>query len=73
LFQLDHRTALFRIQEFYTMAVEETTYNSQVNLVKYIRNNADLFNQRDFDNLTMTVQSVLSAVASNKQWFVQIY
>jgi hypothetical protein len=55
------------------MAVEETTYNSQINLVKFIRSNPDIFNSDDFDNLTIIVQAALSKVASNKQWFTQVY
>lgn len=72
-FQLSHRTALYRIQEFYKAAVSETLFNSQRNLATYIQNNPDIFSQDDLVNITVAVQSALLIVASNKQWFVQVY
>lgn len=72
-FQLSHRTALYRIQEYYKAAVSETLYNSQRNLVTYIQQNPALFAQDDFNNITQVVQSALEIVASNKDWFVQVY
>jgi hypothetical protein len=53
--------------------VRETTHNSQLNLVSYIQNNPSLFASDNYDNLTVTIQSALSRVASNKQWFVQVF
>jgi hypothetical protein len=64
-FELAHRTALYRIQNFYQIAINETTINSQANLIKYIRNNGKLFVNSDYDNVTATVQAALQLVASN--------
>lgn len=64
-FELGHRTALYRIQNFYQIAINETTINSQANLIKYIRNNGKLFVNSDYDNVTATVQAALQLVASN--------
>jgi hypothetical protein len=72
-FQLKHRTALYRIQQFYTIAVNETVHNSQMNFVKFIRLNPEYFVSTNYDNITQGVQYALEQVAPNKQWFVQVY
>lgn len=51
-FQLSHRTALYRIQEYYKAAVSETLFNSQRNLISYIQQNPALFAQDDYDQIT---------------------
>ena len=50
--QLDHRSALYRIQDYYNTAVNETIHNSQMNLVKYIQRNPDLFVSNSYENVT---------------------
>ena len=72
-FQLKHRTALYRIQTFYIIAVNETVHNSQMNFVKFIRLNPEYFVSPNYDNITQGVQYALEQVAPNKQWFVQVY
>jgi len=71
--QLDHREALYRIQNYYNTAINETIHNSQMNLVKYISRNSDLFISNSYDNVTQAVQTALQLVAHNKEWFVQVY
>ena len=44
-----------------------------MNLVKYIQRNSDLFVSNSYDNVTQAVQTALELVASNKEWFVQVY
>jgi ApbE superfamily uncharacterized protein (UPF0280 family) len=53
--QLDHRGALYRIQTYYNTAINETIHNSQMNLVKYIQRNPDLFVSNSYDNVTQAV------------------
>lgn len=72
-FQLAHRTALYRIQDFYQIAVNETVHNSQINLITFIKYNPDLFSSNSFENVTQGVQYALETVAPNKEWFVQVY
>ena len=55
------------------MAVSETMHNSQLNLVGFIKNNPDIFAQTNYDNITQSVQQALQTVASNNEWFVQVY
>lgn len=45
-----------------------------MNLVKFITNNPDLFNSSlTYDTVALNVQTALSTVATNKQWFVEVY
>ena len=45
-----------------------------MNLAKYVRNNPDLFaTTLPYKNISLNIQSALTLVASNKQWFVQVY
>lgn len=64
---------MYRIQTYYNTAINETIHNSQMNLVKYIQRNPDLFVSNSYDNVTQAVQTALNLVASNKEWFVQVY
>ena len=72
-FQLKHRTALYRMQNYYNIAINETVHNSQMNFVKFIRLNPEYFVSPNYDNITQGVQYALSIVAPNKDWFVQVY
>jgi hypothetical protein len=71
--QLSHRTALYRIQHFYNIAISETVHNSQINLITFIKYNPDLFRSNSFENVTQGVQYALELVAPNNEWFVQVY